>query len=101
MVTTTIPPRLMAKPARIISMILNRLDPYTMAFGGVATGSIKAQLAAKTTGIVKTSGAIPIATATAPKTGKKVEVVATLLVTSVRKMIKAATAITRVIRGTA
>ena len=53
MVTTTIPPRLMAKPARIISMILNRLDPYTMAFGGVATGSIKAQLAAKTTGIVK------------------------------------------------
>ena len=60
MVTTTIPPRLMAKPARIISMILNRLDPYTMAFGGVATGSIKAQLAAKTTGIVKTSGAFQL-----------------------------------------
>ena len=48
-------------------------EPKTIAFGGVATGSINAQLAANTTGIVKATGATPIATATAPTTGKNVE----------------------------
>ena len=61
---------------------------------------MNAQLAASTTGTVKTSGATPTATATAPKTGKKVDVVATLLVTSVKNIISAATAITRIINGT-
>ena len=37
-----------------------------MAFGGVATGSINAQLAAKQTGIVKETGTTPIAIAKAP-----------------------------------
>ena len=60
--------------------------------GGVATGSIKAQLAAKHTGTVNETGNTPIPTATAPKTGKKVEVVATLDVTSVKNIINAATA---------
>ena len=57
-------------------------EPNTIAFGGVATGSINAQLAANTTGIVKATGATPIATATAPTTGKNVEVVATLAAVS-------------------
>ena len=56
-----------------------------MAFGGVATGNIKAQLAAKQTGTVSDTGSTPIPIATAPKTGKKVEVVATFEVTSVKK----------------
>ena len=53
---------------------------------------MKAQLAARQTGTVSDTGSTPIPTATAPKTGKNVEVVATLEVTSVKKMIKAATA---------
>ena len=71
-----------------------------MAFGGVATGNMKAQLAAKHTGTVSDTGRTPIPTATAPKTGKNVEVVATLEVTSVRKIIKAATAKIKKIGGT-
>lgn len=71
-----------------------------MAFGGVATGSIKAQLAARQTGTVKDTGRTPMPTATAPNTGRKVEVVATLLVTSVKKIINAATANIRNIGGT-
>ena len=71
-----------------------------MAFGGVATGNIKAQLAAKQTGTVSDTGSTPIPIATAPKTGKKVEVVATFEVTSVKKIIKAATANIRKIGGT-
>ena len=58
----------------------------------MATGSIKAQLAAKHTGKVRAIGAIPIPTATDANTGRKVAVVATLLVISVKKMIIAATA---------
>ena len=63
-----------------------------MAFGGVATGNINAQLAAKHTGTVSETGKTPIAIARAPKTGKKVVVVVTLLVISVKKIIKVATA---------
>ena len=58
----------------------------------MATGNINAQLAAKHTGTVSETGSTPIPTATAPKTGKNVEVVATLDVTSVRKIINPATA---------
>ena len=39
------------KPAFIMSLIFSFPDPYTMAFGGVATGSIKARLDANTSGI--------------------------------------------------
>ena len=48
-----IPIILSAKPARIISGIENLFAPKTIAFGGVAIGSIKAQLAARTTGMVR------------------------------------------------
>ena len=71
-----------------------------MAFGGVATGSIKAQLAAKQTGMVKETGTTPIAIANAPMTGRKVLVVATLLVISVKKIIKVATASIKIIGST-
>ena len=67
-----IPIILSAKPARIISGIENLFAPKTIAFGGVATGSIKAQLAARTTGMVRETGSTPIDTATAPTTGKNV-----------------------------
>ena len=100
MVSKIIPIILRAKPAFIISGILIFPDPKTIAFGGVATGNIKAQLAAKTTGIVSATGATPRATATAPTTGRNVEVVATLEVSSVKKMIKVATAKINIIGGT-
>ena len=58
-----------------------------MALGSVATGSMKAQLVAKVTGAAKIIGLIPISIAIAPITGKKVAVVAMLLVNSVRKII--------------
>jgi hypothetical protein len=80
--------------------MVNLPDPKTIAFGGVATGSINAQLAAKTTGMVSATGAIPRATATAPTTGKKVEVVATLDVISVKKMINVGTAKINIMGGT-
>ena len=97
MVTTIIPPRLMAKPARIISTILNRLDPYTMAFGGVATGSIKAQLAAKVIDAPNIIGSSPRPIAKAAITGKKTLVVAILDVNSVRKTINVTAANIRAI----
>ena len=71
-----------------------------MAFGGVATGNMNAQLAAKQTGTVSETGNTPIAIASAPKTGKKVVVVVTLLVISVKKIIKVATARIKSIGGT-
>ena len=89
-----------ANPALIIVAIVNLLDPYTIALGGVATGSMNAQLAAKHTGTVKETGRTPIAIARAPNTGKKVVVVVTLLVISVKKIIKVATANIKSIGGT-
>ena len=80
--------------------MVNFPEPNTIALGGVATGSINAQLAANTTGIVRATGAIPRATATAPTTGKNVEVVATLEVISVKNIIKVATANMRTMGGT-
>ena len=89
-----------ANPALIIVAIVNLLDPYTIALGGVATGSMNAQLAAKHTGTVKETGRTPMAIASAPNTGKKVVVVVTLLVISVKKIIKVATANIKSIGGT-
>ncbi len=76
-----------AKPARAILGICSMPEPNTIAFGGVATGSMKAQLAASVTGTVMTIGSKPDSMAMAPTTGRKVAVVAILLVSSVRKMI--------------
>ena len=61
-------------------------DANTMAFGGVATGNINAQLAAKVIGTLNISGDKSCWIAMAPMTGKKVAVVAKLLVNSVKKM---------------
>ena len=74
-------------PAFIILGILSKPEPNTMALGGVATGSMNAQLAANVTGAAKIIGLIPISSAIAPITGKKVAVVAILLVNSVSKII--------------
>lgn len=98
--TRRIPMIFNAKPALIISGILNLLEPKTIALGGVATGSINAQLAANTTGIVSDIGKTPMEMATAPTTGKKVLVVATLEVISVKNIIKEATHSIRIIGGT-
>jgi hypothetical protein len=53
MVTRKDPIMFKANPALIISWMVSFPEPKTIALGGVATGSINAQLAAKTTGIVK------------------------------------------------
>src|SRR5210317_657867 len=100
MVTRKTPIMFKANPAFIMSGMVSFPEPKTIALGGVATGNINAQLAAKTTGIVNATGAMPSATATAPTTGKNVEVVATLDVISVKKIIKVATARTSTIGGT-
>ena len=83
-----------------MSGMVNLPEPKTMALGGVATGNMKAQLAAKTTGIVRATGAMPKATATAPTTGRKVEVVATFDVISVKNIIRVATAKIKTMGGT-
>ena len=44
-----IPARLIKMPALIMCLISSLPDPKITAFGGVATGNINAQLAAKTT----------------------------------------------------
>ena len=98
-VTIIIPIIFRAIPALIILGIFKRPEPNTMALGGVATGNIKAQLAAKVTGAAKIIGFIPISIAIAPITGKKVAVVAMLLVNSVRKIIMMAILITKSGRG--
>ena len=69
-------------------------EPKTIAFGGVATGNMNAQLAASVTGTVSMIGSNPASSAIAPTTGRNVLVVAVLLVSSVRKMIVAAVAAT-------
>lgn len=78
-------------PARIISLILICPDPNTMAFGGVATGIINAQLAAIAAGTTQTKGEPVIDSATGPSKGKKPAAVAVLLVISVKNVINAAT----------
>ena len=70
-------------------------EANTIAFGAVATGSLNAQLAAKVIGIHNNKGDKPSSRATAATTGRKVAVVATLLVSSVKKMTSAVEAITK------
>ena len=65
-----------------------RPEPNTIALGGVATGSIKAQLAAKTTGKITVTTFISEFIAKVPSNGKSKKVVAVLLVNSVNKDVK-------------
>lgn len=60
----------------------------TIAFGGVATGSMKAQDAARVNGRTKCVTAMPISSATAAKIGTSSAVLAVLLDSSVRKITK-------------
>src|SRR5690554_1059111 len=90
-----------ANPARIISPIFMSPLENTIALGGVATGIMKAQLAAIAAGMVSNNGDISWESASAPKSGRKAAVVAVLLVTSVRKMITATTSVIITIKGMA
>ena len=97
--TRKMPTMLSIIPARTIFGIVSIPEPKTIAFGGVATGSMKAQLAAKVTGTASTIGSKPDSMAMAPTTGRNVAVVAMLLVSSVRKMIIVAATMTMAARG--
>lgn len=74
-------------PALIICPIVTLPDPKITALGGVATGSIKAQLAAKTTAKVRILGFTPMLIDNAAAIGKNVIVVAVFEVISVSKTI--------------
>ena len=69
------------KPALAISAICNSPELKTIAFGGVATGIINAQLAANAAGITNISGPSVKVTEIGPSKGKKLATVAVLLVT--------------------
>ena len=81
-------------PAFAIFGIVSIPEPKTIAFGGVATGNMNAQLAASVTGTRSTTGSYPASIAIAPTTGMNVAVVPILLVSSVRKIISVETMIT-------
>src|SRR5690606_36679454 len=85
------------RPARAICAMVIRPLAEAMALGGVATGSMKAQLAAIASGTANTVGGRPRLTAIAAANGRKVAALAVLLVISVRKIIPTvATAMIRI-----
>ena len=73
-------------PAFAICGIVTVPDPKMMAFGGVATGSIKAQDAEMAAGTTNKNGWIFIANAVTAKIGIKMVEVAVFEVTSVKKV---------------
>ena len=73
-------------PTFAICGMVTHPDPNTIALGGVATGSIKAQDADIVAGTIKRKGLIPIASAVAARIGIKIVEVAVFDVTSVRKV---------------
>lgn len=79
----------MRKPLLTISGILRYPDPKTTAFGGVATGSIKAQEAAVAAPTINTKGCTSIFNANGASTGNNIAVVAKLEVISVKKFTEA------------
>ena len=86
-----IPTILSAKPVLDISNTLSRLVPKIIALGAVAEGSIKANEAAIVAGSMNKRGFISMLMASPANTGRKVSTVATLEVSSVKKVIKRAT----------
>ena len=78
-------------PAFTISCCLICPEPKTMAFGGVATGSIKAQDAPKPIINARPIAGIPNASAMEIKIGTNNAALAVLEVNSVKKIMKAAT----------
>jgi hypothetical protein len=77
--------RLSINPVLTICNIVISPVPNTIALGGVATGSMNAQLAAIVAGIANKYGCTPTAGAIAASTGTSDIVVATLEVSSVMK----------------
>lgn len=86
-------------PVRIISLCLINPVPKTIAFGGVATGSIKAQDAPIPMTNTNTSCGKPICSALAANTGTSRAAEAVLEANSVKKIINADTAIITTISG--
>ena len=80
--------RFIIAPADAMSGALIRPLPKIIALGGVATGSMNAQLAAKATMAITRSGSSPRSGAAAANTGTRVAVVAILLVSSVKSTTK-------------
>ena len=78
---------LMQIPILTISIILTLPLPNIIAFGGVATGIIKAQDADRVAGIINNRGFVFIATATDASIGRIISVVAVFDVSSVKKVI--------------
>ena len=76
------------KPVLAISIIRIRPVPNTIALGGVATGSMKANEQERVPGIIKNRGLTFIATAMAARIGRRISAVAVLDVSSVKKVIK-------------
>ncbi len=72
-------------PFLTISSILRYPEPKTTAFGGVATGNIKAQEAAKVAPTSNKKGFISMAVASETKTGNNIAVVTKFEVISVKK----------------
>ena len=57
-------------PVLTMVRMLSLLLPNTMAFGGVAVGSIKASEEAMVAGIMKSMGLLPLLTASPAKSGR-------------------------------
>ena len=74
------------KPLLTISGILKYPDPKTTAFGGVATGNIKAHDAATAAPTINTNGCTSIVSAIGANTGSNIAVVARFEVISVKKL---------------
>mmetsp|Transcript_78801 Transcript_78801/g.222813 ORF Transcript_78801/g.222813 Transcript_78801/m.222813 type:complete len:400 (-) Transcript_78801:416-1615(-) len=85
-VMSTADAKFMMSPVEAMSRIVILRVAQTMAFGGVATGSIKAQLAASVAGTIRVTGASWREQARSPRIGSSTLAVAVLLVTSVRKV---------------
>ena len=97
--TTRVARILRITPTRIISFCLIRPVPKTIAFGGVATGSIKAHEAPIPITKTSTSCGSPICSAIAANTGTNKAAEAVLEANSVKKIINADTAIMTIISG--
>ena len=95
-IVTTIQITFMIDPTAIISEVRIPEAENTIAFGGVATGSMNAKLQVMVAGIMKQSGLMLVALASSARTGRRILAVATLLVTSVTMAV-----ITQMIKTTA
>ena len=85
--TNTAPRKFNIKPARDICETVTHPLPKTIAFGGVATGNMKANEAERVAGIIRYKGCVSPVDAMPANIGKIIVAVAVLEVNSVRKVI--------------